>query len=366
MQTLLYNKDKILEIKKKIEDKDPSLGNHIEISNIPITGDTISIIMTACNRSRQTYFTLKTIQNSSHKAIQVIIVDDSNKDPIIKEELEKYPFYIDFFSINRQNKNWVNPVVNYNIGFGYIKGSKVVIQNAEVCHVGDVLEYMGSQMIDNNYYVCDVRASKSLKTNDIIYNNNLKSIDIYKNSELFGIWYQNIDRLLNYHFLCGMTYKTFNKIKNFSYDYTMGISYDDDDFILKIISNKIEIKNLFYNEYNFGGIHLWHNSSRKKKVESNISIFNIKKKFYKNNNQYIDVITEKDIINIEINKKTNLLELQNLLLELKNDKIINIIINKKIITSEINTFRKCYLKRYCYKNSGIKIPKNLFIKIIYI
>jgi glycosyltransferase involved in cell wall biosynthesis len=94
--------------------------------------------MTACNRSKQTYFTLQTIQNSSHKAIQIILVDDSDSDPIAKEELEKYPFYIDFISIKMQNKKWVNPVVNYNIGFEYIRGSKVVIQNAEVCHVGDV------------------------------------------------------------------------------------------------------------------------------------------------------------------------------------------------------------------------------------
>ena len=77
------------ELKKKVEGKDTSLYDHMAIPNIPITEETISIIMTACNRSRQTYFTLKTIQNSSHKAIQVIIVDDSDKDRITKEELEK-------------------------------------------------------------------------------------------------------------------------------------------------------------------------------------------------------------------------------------------------------------------------------------
>ena len=40
--------------------------------------------MTVSNRSNQTYFTLQTIQNSSYKAIQLIIVDDSDKDPITK------------------------------------------------------------------------------------------------------------------------------------------------------------------------------------------------------------------------------------------------------------------------------------------
>jgi hypothetical protein len=367
MQTLLANKDKIFEIKRMVEEKDESLYSHIEIPNIIINDKTISIIMTACNRSKQTYFTLKTIMNSNHKEIQIILVDDSVIDPIMEEELKKYPFYIDFIKINEVNKNWVNPVINYNIGFNYIKGSKVVIQNAEVCHIGDVLEYIGSQIIDDIYYVCDVRASKSNITNEVIYNNNINTIDIYQNNNIFGIWYQGINRLLNYHFLTGMTVDTFNKIKNFSYDYTMGIAYDDDDFVLKIIANKIEIKNLFYNEYNFGGIHLWHNSSLKRfNIESNISIFNKKKIHYNKTNEYIDIIFEKDIINIQLNKKTNLLELQKLLLEFKNDRIINIYVNKKLLNSEINTFRKCYLKGYCYKNSAIKIPKNLIIKFIYI
>jgi len=292
MQTLLLNKNKILEIKKKVEEKDISLGKNIEIPNIPITTKTISIVMTASNRSKQTYFTLQTIQNSSYKEIQLIIVDDSDKDPITKEELEKFPFYINFISINRQNKNWINPVVNYNIGFEYIQGSKVVIQNAEVCHVGDVLGYIGTQIFDDNYYVCDIRASKSLYTNNLIYENNINSINIYNNNELFiKWWYQGKNRLVNYHFLSALTTQTFNKIKNFSYDYAMGLNYDDDDFLLKIIANNIKINNLFHNEYYFGGIHLWHTSSLRKiirKIESNENIFIKKKENYLEQKNYID------------------------------------------------------------------------------
>ena len=368
MQTLLANKDNIFEIKRKVEEKDMSLYNIIEIPNIPIIDKTISIVMTASNRSIQTYFTLKTIQNSSFKDIHVILVDDSDIDPIMKEELEKYPFYIDFISIKRQNKNWINPCVNYNIGFQYIKGTKIIIQNAEVCHVGDVLGYMGTQMILDNYYICDVRASKSLDTNNSIYANNINTIDIYKSDELFGIWYQGRERMCNYHFLVGMTLETFNKINRFSYDYAMGKSYDDDDFLLKIISNKIQIKNLFHNEYNFGGIHLWHDSSIKNiigKIQNNKSIFIKKNKDYKKNKKYIDIITKINIINIKINKNTKLLELQKLLIEFNDEKIINFYIDKKIIKGEINTFRKCCLNGYCYKNSGLKIPKNIIINFHY-
>jgi hypothetical protein len=375
MQSLMANKDKIFEIKRKVEEKDASLGDHVEIQNIPITELTISIVMTACNRSKQTYFTLQTIQNSSHKAIQVIIIDDSDADPITKEELEKYPFYIDFISIKRQNKNWINPVVNYNIGFQYIKGTKIIIQNAEVCHIGDVLAYMSSQIIPEHYYICDVRASKSIQTNDIIYQYNTNNIDIYNSHELFNMWYQGRNRIVNYHFLSGMTIDTFNKIKNFSYDYSMGISYDDDDFLLKIIANKIKIINLFYDKYNFGGIHLWHNSNIKKirkKIETNQNIFNKKTQNYEEIGEYIEIINnipEKikiEKLDIELNNKINLLKLQELILQIKGDKFINFYIYKKNISYSVNSFRKCYLKGYCYKNSGLKIPKNLIIKFYYI
>jgi hypothetical protein len=321
MQTLLANKDKIFEIKKKVEEKDMSLYNTIEIPNIQITDKTISIVMTASNRSIQTYFTLKTIQNSSFKEIHVIIVDDSDADPIIKEELEKYPFYIDFISIKRQHKNWVNPVVNYNIGFQYIKGSKVIIQNAEVCHIGDVLEYIATQITQDNYYVCDVKAAivprnkdkNSFIPNENIYKSNTKTIDIYKNYSLFGQWYQCREKLVNFHFLTAMTLSTFNKIKSFSYDYTMGLSFDDDDFLLKIIANKIKIKNLFHDEYFFGGIHLWHKSSIKhivRKIESNIDIFKKKKDVMLRKGEYIDITEDFDLFdekyNIILNNNANI------------------------------------------------------------
>ena len=291
MQTLLANKDAIFELKKKVEGKDASLSDHVAIPNIPITAETISIVMTACNRSTQTYFTLQTIQNSSHKAIQVIIIDDSDADPITKESLEKYPFYIDFISIKTQNKKWVNPVVNYNIGFEYIKGSKVVIQNAEVCHVGDVLGYMGEKITPNNYYICDVRSLKSFCSNSYIYQCNTNTIDIYNLKNVYRKWYQGKLRMSNLHFLVGMTLDTFDKLKRFSYDYSFGVDADDIDFVIKIKSKNINIVNLFHDEYYFGGIHLYHISSYLKweNIESNNSMYFKKNDYFIKTGNYIDI-----------------------------------------------------------------------------
>jgi hypothetical protein len=295
MQSLISNKQKIFEIIEKVENFDSSMISHFCYPNIPIYNDTISIVMTASNRSRQVYYTLKTIEQASFKNIHIIIVDDSDVDPIIKSMINGYAFYIDLVIIRKENKNWINPVVNYNIGFKFIKGSKVVIQNSEVCHVGDVLGWISKYITDNNYYSFDIKAVKSLESNIKIYEIKKLTTEIYSKEHLFKndeTWYHSRNKITNYHFLTAMTRNTFDLIKNFSYDYTFGIDWDDNDFLLKIKSKNINIINLFHDEYNLGGIHLYHTSSYLKwnGVENNLEIFRDKKNHYDMYNEYIELL----------------------------------------------------------------------------
>jgi hypothetical protein len=330
--------------------------------------------MTSSNRSRQVYFTLKTIEKSSFKHIHVIIVDDSKEDPIIKEYINGYAFHIDLIYIRSENKTWINPVVNYNLGFRFIKGSKVVIQNAEVCYIGDILAWISNNVNDNNYYSFDVRAISSFENNEIIYNTDNLTTNIYEKN-IFHTWedgwYHGRKKISNYHFLTSITKNTFELIKNFSYDYTFGINFDDNDFLLKIKSKNIKIINIFHDEYNLGGIHLYHTSSYLKwrNIESNLEIYNKKLEIYNKNNIYVDFIEKINLNFIEIkkyyiNSKTNLIELQKEILKLYSTNI-HLIFNKNKITKEMNSFRKCMIKRICYKNSEIKLPKVLNIKIFF-
>jgi hypothetical protein len=371
MQTLTLNRDKILQIKKKVESFDNSLFVHYNYPNIPIYNNTISIVMTSSNRSKQLYFTLKTIEKTLFKNIHIIIVDDSDIDPIIKEYINGYAFHIDLIYIQNKNKNWINPVINYNIAFKFIKGHKVIIQNAEVCHIGNLLNWVSNNVTDNNYYSFDVRAINSFQNNEIIYNTPNLTTDIYK-LNIYHTWedgwYQGRKKISNYHFLTAMTRNTFDLVKNFSYDYTFGINFDDNDFLLKIKSKNINVINIFHDLCNLGGIHLYHTSSylKWKNIESNAEIFYKKLEKYNLNNIYIDFI-EKINLNFLVYKifyitnKTNLIDVQNEILKL-NDNNIKLVFNKKI-TKEMNSFRKCMLKRICYKNSQIKLPKKLNIKI---
>jgi len=295
MENLFRYKDAIFDLKQKVHSHDTSLFSCDQYNDGNVIDEnTISIVMTSSNRRKQTLFTLSTIEKSKIKNIQVILVDDSYIDPInINDFVEKkFSFLIDLIKINRETKNWHNPVVNYNIGFQFIKGGKIVIQNSEVCHIGDVLQLVDKSCSDNNnnYYVFDVKSVSSYTNNEIIYTSNTDSIEIY-NLDLFDHWYQCKSFNRNYHFLCALNASTFSKIKEFSYDYTFGCNYDDDDFLLKIIAKNINIVNLFHTDYLVGGIHLYHGNSdeRSRTTESNEPLFRKKQKNYNNTGEYIDV-----------------------------------------------------------------------------
>lgn len=309
MQNLIDNIDKIAILKNNISD----YYKHICINNIDITDDTISIIMTSHNRSTQIYFTLKSIANSSFKNVQIIIVDDSDIDKISIDKLREYPFYIDFIEIDSSKKFWINPCINYNIGFGYIKGNKIVIQNGEVCHIGDVLSYVNLNVSDDNYYVFDVKNSPSFEYNEYIYNVPCLNSDIFydinpllENGNYLK-WYQHsILRNEMWHFLTSITFKTFQIIKEFSYDYSFGYYYDDNDFLLRIKSNNIRIVNISSKETKNGGFHLYHHSNsylpwNSSDYKSNMEIYIKKENNVKDTGQYIEyheILKKKTIVTI--------------------------------------------------------------------
>ena len=91
--------------------------------------------------------------------------------------------------------------------------------------------------------------------------------------------------------------KRFDKVKCFDYDYTMGSCYDDDDFLLKIISKNINIQNCHHTQYNIGGIHLFHVLAGQvwdHSVETNEKLFAIKKRIYNLNSKYISASENKE------------------------------------------------------------------------
>ncbi len=293
MNSLILSRDYIPILKKEIKQSD-LLYNHTLIENNSITKNCTSIVMTASNRSAQTYYTLKTIAASANKDVQVIIVDDSTNDPCLFEKLCDFPLYIDFININSNEKRWLNPCINYNIGFKYIKGSRIVIQNAEVCHAGDILNDLNNRISnnDNSYYVYDIITVKNLESNEILHNTPLE-YDKIAQLPIYGEWYQSREKIRNLHFLVGLTLENFKKINcEFSYDYTFAFGWDDDDLLLKVIAANINIVNIHWEENRLMGIHQFHEPSpiswgSKKELGENL--YNQKHLYYESTGEYIDL-----------------------------------------------------------------------------
>jgi hypothetical protein len=295
---LKFTKDIVL-------NKNPIFFTHQVINEKSITPNTISIVMTAHERSKQTYFTLYTINKCKFKDIQLILVDDSKNDPINVELLKCFNIHIEFITIKKGNKFWTNACINYNIGFQYIKGSKVVIQNAEVCYVGDVLNYINNNVNnDNEYYVFDVAAVKDFESNEQIYKIKNLDLSIYTKDFYegkFNGWYQHsVHKNSYFHNLVALTKNTFNKIKGFSYDYAFGKAFDDNDFIILIEANNIKMINIVNEVENVGGIHLHHgystNISEKLSYvkEMNMNLFHKKKRYLEVNKIYLELSDCKD------------------------------------------------------------------------
>jgi glycosyltransferase involved in cell wall biosynthesis len=294
IETLLSNRQKIAYIKRNINTD--LFYKHVRIEKHPLTMETVSIVMTASNRSKQTYYTLDTISRDTYKDVQVILVDDSTSDPINPEILKKYPFTIDFIRILPEKKIWGNPCVNYNIGFRFIEGGKVIIQNAEVCHVGNVIDYVHTNVNDNIYTVFDVKTTEGLQYNDMLYSKPSINTDIFSDKQVFigESWYQSeIHRNARFHFLTAVTRETFNKIDGFSYDYTVGNAYDDNDLVLKIDSLGIKTMSVAHTDVKCGGIHLYHTPSEitwGSKLPLNDLVFEEKKKHYETTGQYKEIL----------------------------------------------------------------------------
>lgn len=271
---------------------DKKYFSHNPIYNGDIHNCKISIIMTASNRSKQTYFTLQTISKSSISNIHIVLIDDSTIDKIHEDQLKCYEkLSIDFIEINTSEKCWINPCINYNIGFQYIKCPVIILQNAEVCHIGDVCENVLQNISDNKYLIFDVAVSNSFEQNENIYKINYDFDSFYNYSN--WNWYQHYNHNNRmFHFMTAFTKQAFDKLGGFSTDYFSQGSYDDDDFLLKVRALNLNIINIKCDESKCMGIHQFHQPSSsvwERETYINRQIFELKKKYYESHNQYKNI-----------------------------------------------------------------------------
>ena len=286
----------------------------------------ISIIMAYYNRKTQIINTLNQFQklySDRFYNYEVIIVDDkSDKEHRLEDIIKNYSFNINLIRLN--DKNWINPVIPLNIGISNIsKDSEIVVlQNPEIFHCGNILDYI-LKNLGNNYLTFPIFNSPDIIHNNKLYDlsnkkkpNYIKDfIDIidynqYRkgNNHLFYEdividkwkgWYNHIkynNRQL--HFLSAINKTDLDKIGFFNEDMKDGLWYDDDEFLIRI-KKLCSVKTVESNEYI--GIHQYHSGgSNENRKLSNFSELSKKNKLIleesKNNTKiYYDNNYSKDL-----------------------------------------------------------------------
>ncbi len=192
----------------------------------------VVIVLAYHDREAQLLNTLESFQD--YKDIEVVIVNDS--EPL---KLKHYNFSTQEIRIKK--KSWINPGVNFNIGFGYALESEpdaVIIQNPECYHVGDVVGAVREKLTDNNYLSF---ACYSLGKDEGIDFRNFNNRTAVSNGD--SAWYNHsIYRPEALHFCCAIKTENLRKINGFDENFADGLGYEDNYLVhqIKTLGLKIE------------------------------------------------------------------------------------------------------------------------------
>lgn len=233
----------------------------------------ISICMAYFNRKKQLYKTIESINESSIKDYEIIIVDDASEEihQLNLNELKTMSNgNIILFRINKNKKTWYNSCIAYNIAFSVASGDQIIIQNPETFHMGDILLKVKSALTLNNYYTFHTIALNEDTTNRLYEISSIKNIAEFMqpiiNSTNYVkpghnpydgniIWYNHKTyRPNHYHFISAIMKDDLYKLGGFDERYQYDHSWDDNELLIRI--DRLQLKKHFID--NPLAIHLYH------------------------------------------------------------------------------------------------------------
>ena len=202
----------------------------------------ISIATTYYNRKSQFINTLRSLEQSSIKNFEVIVVDDASDDEQRIESLEKDFKFLKVFRISKEEKQFNNPCIAFNLAFSKCSGEQIIIQNAECFHYSDILKTVSENLNDKNYlsfacYSIDKETTKKVnETNNIDEAKNLiKFLPIRQDINGMNGWYNHgLYRPNGLHFCSAITRNNLKKLNGFDERYAEGSCFDDNEFYHRV------------------------------------------------------------------------------------------------------------------------------------
>lgn len=207
----------------------------------------ISIVTAYYNRIHHLRFTLNSILKTTDTNFEVVIVDDfsdtAHQLDSIPSEFPTINFkIIKMADIIGPTKTYYNPCVPFNVGFSYCSGDKIILQNPECCHIGDVIAYTRANLTDNNYLTFHCYATDSADTARLHLGDTIVPNATGHGKKKMSWWYNHIEhRSKGYHFTAAITRANLVKLNGFDERFANGYEYDDDELLVRIKNLKLPI-----------------------------------------------------------------------------------------------------------------------------
>ena len=220
----------------------------------------ISIVSAYFNRKAELLRTLKTMEKSSFKDFEYILVDDGSDYIQRIEDLTEEFKFIKLKRIEPADKHHVNPCIPFNMGIAMAQGEIIILQSPECMHMGDVINFVANNSIDNQYLVfaCySLSHSASNKLENVNFNLSLEEIEDSATKTIGGFSTKNCDtsgrydtwfahpiyrNFCIYNFLTSMPMNAVRDLGGFDERFSDGHAFDDTDFAARVIKKKMNIK----------------------------------------------------------------------------------------------------------------------------
>lgn len=231
----------------------------------------VSIISTYYNRKIELWRTLKTIEKSTFKDFEYVIVDDgSNSEHRIEDFLDVFKF-LRLKRVEPQDKYYYNPCIPYNMAIAMAHGDIVILQSPECMHIGDPIQYAVNNTTYGQYFVYScysLSQHNSLKLNYIDMNLSMNMLERELKKIIGGFTNDSCDKVgrydswfthplyrsIPYNFLSSITMKDLRELGGFDERFAEGHAFDDTDFLARIEKKKMKV-NIVENPY---CIHQFH------------------------------------------------------------------------------------------------------------
>lgn len=237
----------------------------------------VSIATAYLNRKPQFLATLNSIQQTCKKLknddLEIVVVDDASEEDhrLSNKDFEDagFTFKRKIIRVDEEKKFWCNPCLSFNLAFLNCSGENIIIQNPECFHLYDVVDYTINNLKKNDYfsYACfsaDPKNSELIQKFSKPENPNYKK-DIVNNIEFsnlsssshgqFNTWYNHSQiRPMAYHFCSAIKKDDLLDLGGFDNNFSMGVGYDDDEFLFRIHKKGMNIKIVDYPSV----IHQYH------------------------------------------------------------------------------------------------------------